>query len=159
MEADDACRPETAERFNVIDGKNPEMVLFQRPGQSAENLLCEARDWVWKKWVQKKPFTLRIELFSKEGEHTRLNYSDIMTDGRWQINILVHKEVIDEGAHPGASHRVVKDELILAVAVHQKFARRGDPDRTRVVPENEPVPPDTYELHFLDETGKDVAAL
>ena len=82
-----------------------------------------------------------------------------MTDGRWQISILMHKEVIDEGAHPGASHRVVKDELILAVAVHRQFARRGDPDRTRVVPENESEPPDTYELHFLDDAGKDVAAL
>ena len=46
MEADDACRPETAKRFNVIEGKNPQMVLFQRPGQSTENLLCEGRDWV-----------------------------------------------------------------------------------------------------------------
>jgi hypothetical protein len=159
MEADDACRPETAERFNVIEGKNPQMILFQRPGQSTENLLCEGRYWVWQKWVQKKPFTLRIELFSKEGEHTSLNYSDLMTDGRWQINILVHKEVMDEDALPGASHRVVKDELILAVAVQRRLARKGDPDRTRVVPENESIPPDTYELHFLDEAGKDVVTL
>jgi hypothetical protein len=159
MEADDACRPENAERFNAIEGKNPQMVLFQRPGHSTENLLCEGRDYVWQKWVQKKPFTLKIELFSKEGEHTSLSYSDIMTDGRWQIDILVHKEVMDEGAHPGASHRVVKDELILAVAVQRRFARKGDTDRTRVVPDSESVPPDTYELHFLDEAGKDVAAL
>jgi hypothetical protein len=159
MEADDACRPEETERFNVIDGRNPQMFLFQRPGQSTENLLCEGRDWVWQKWVQKKPFTLKIELFSKEGERTSLSYSDLMTDGRWQINILVHKEVMDEAAHPGASHRVVKDELILAVAVQRRFARKSDPDRTRVVPESESVRPDTYELHFLDEAGKDVAAL
>jgi hypothetical protein len=159
IEADDACRPEKAERFNAIEGKNPQMVLFQRPGHSTENLLCEGRDWVWQKWVQKKPFTLKIKLFSKEGEQTSLSYSDITTDGRWQIDILVHKEVMDEGAHPGASHRVVKDELIFAVAVQRRFARKGDPDRTRVVPESESVPPDTYELHFLDEAGKDVAAL
>jgi len=159
MEADDACRPEKAERFNAIEGKNPKMVLFQRPGHSTENLLCEGRDWVWQKWVQKKPFDLKIELFSKEGEHTSLSYSDIMTDGRWQIGVLVHKEVMDEGAHPGASHRVVKDELIFAVAVQRRFARKGDPDGTTVVPESESVPPDTYELHFLDEAGKDVAAL
>jgi hypothetical protein len=159
MEADDACRPEQAARSNVIEGKNPQMFLFQRPCHGTANLLCEGRDWVWQERVQKKPFTLKIELFSKEGEHTSLSYSDIMTDGRWQINILVHKEVMNEGAHPGASHRVVKDELILAVAVQRRFARKGDPDRTRVVPENEPVPPDTYELHFLDEAGKDVAAL
>jgi len=159
MEADDACRAEQAERFNVIEGKNPQMILFQRPGQSTENLLCEGRDWVWQKWVQKKPFTLRIELFSKEGEHTSLNYSDIMTDGRWQIDVSVHKEIMDDGTHPGPSHRVVKDELILAVAVQRRFARKGAPDRTRVVPESESVPPDTYELHFLDEAGKDVAML
>jgi len=159
METDDACRPEEAEHFNAIEGKNPQMFLFQRPGHSTENLLCEGRDWVWQKWVQKKPFTLKIELFSKEGEHTSLSYSDIMTDGRWQVGILVHKEVMDEGAHPGASHRVVKDELILAVAVQRRFARTGDPDRTRVVPESESAPPETYELHFLDEAGKDVAAL
>jgi hypothetical protein len=159
MEADDACQPEQAERFNAIEGKNSKMVLFQRPGHSTENLLCEAREWVWQKWVQKKPFDLRIELFSKEGEHTSLSYSDIMIDGRWQINILVHKEVMDESAHPGASHRVVKDELILAEAVQRRFARKGDPDRTRVVPESESVPPDFCELHFLDEAGKDVAAL
>ena len=159
MEADDACRPEKAERSNAIEGKNPQMVLFQRPGQSTENLLCEGRDWVWQKWVQKKPFTLKIKLFSKEGEQTSLSYSDIMTDGRWQIDILVHKEVMDEGTHPGASHRVVKDELIFAVAVQRRFARKGDPDRTRIVPEGESVPPDTYELHFLDEAGKEVATL
>jgi hypothetical protein len=159
MEADDACRPEQTERFNTIEGNNPQMFLFQRSGHSTENLLCEGRDWVWQKWVQKKPFTLKIKLFSKEGEQTSLSYSDIMTDGRWQIGILVHKEVVDEGTHPGASHRVVKDELIVAVAVQRRFARKGGPDRTRVVPEGEFVPPDTYELHFLDEAGKDVAAL
>lgn len=159
MEADDACRPEQAEHFYTIEGKNPQMFLFQRPGHSTENLLCEGRDWVWQKWEQNKPFTLKIKLFSKEGEQTSLIYSDVMTDGRWQINILVHKEVVDESAHPGASHRVAKDELILAVAVQRRFARKGDPDRTRVVPESESVPPDTYELHFLDEAGKDVAAL
>lgn len=114
---------------------------------------------MWRKWEQKKPFDLKIELFSKEGERTRLSYGDIMTDGRWQVDILVHKEVVEESAHPGASHRVVKDELIFAVAVQRRFARKGDPDRTRVVPESESVPPDTYELHFLDEAGKDVAAL
>jgi len=159
MEADDACRPKTAERFNAIEGKNPQMFLFQRPGHSTENLLCEGRDWVWQKWVQKKPFDLMIEVFSREGEHTSLSYSDLMTDGRWQIGILVHKEVMDEGAHPGASHRVVKDELIFAVAVQRRLAGKGDADRTRVVPESESVPPDAYELHFLDEAGKDVAAL
>jgi len=159
MEADDACRPEHAERFNAIEGKNSKTVLFQRPGHSTENLLCEGRDWLWQKWEQKKPFDLKIKLFSKEGEQTSLSYSDIMTDGRWQIDILVHKEIMDEGAHPGASHRVVKDELIFAVAVQRRFARKGDPDRTRVVPESESVPPDTYELHFLDEAGKDVAVL
>ena len=158
MEADDACRPEEAESFNATEGKNAQMVLFQRPGHSTENLLCEGRDWVWQKWVQKKPFTLKIVLFSKDGEHTSLSYSDIMTDGRRQIDILV-KEVMDEGAHSGASHRVVKDELILAVAVQRRFARKGDPNRTRVVPESESAPPDTYDLHFLDEAGKDVAAL
>jgi len=159
MEADDACRPEQAEHFNTIEGKNPQMFLFQRPGHSTENLLCEGRDWIWRKWEQKKPFDLKVKLFSKEGEQTSLSYSDIMTDGRWQISILVHKEVVDESAHPGASHRVVKDELILAVAVQRRFARKGDPDRTKVVPESESVPPDTYELHFLDEAGKDVAVL
>jgi hypothetical protein len=159
MEADDACRPKQAERFDVIEGKNPQMFLFQRPGQSTENLLCEGRDWVWRKWKQKQPFDLKIELFSKDGEHISLSYSDMMTDGRWQVGILVHKEVMDESAHPGASHRVVKDELILAVAVQRRFARKGDPDRTRVVPESESVPANTYELHFLDETGKDVATL
>ena len=160
METDDACRPAQAERVNAIESKkNPHMVLFQRPGQSTGNLMCEGRDWVWRKWEQKEPFDLNIELFSKEGEHTSLSYSDIMTDGRWQIGILVHKEVIDESAHPGASHRVVKDELIFAVAVRRRFARKGDPDRTRGVPESESVPPDTYELHFLDEAGKDVATL
>lgn len=159
MEADDACRPEQAERFNAIEGKNPQMILFQRPGHSNENVLCEGRDWVWRKWEQKKPFDLKIELFSKEGEHTSLIYSDIMTDGRWQVSILVHKEVVDESAHPGTSHRVVEDKLIVAVAVVRRFARKGDADRTRVVPEGESVPPDTYELHFLDEAGKDVATL
>jgi len=159
MEADDACRPKQAERFDVIDGKNAQMFLFQRSGQSTENLLCEGRDWVWRKWEQKQPFDLKIELFSKEGEHISLSYSDMMTEGRWQVAILAHKEVMDESAHPGASHRVAKDELILAVAVQRRFARKGDPDRTRVVPERESVPPNTYELHFLDETGKDVATL
>jgi hypothetical protein len=159
MEADDACRPENAERFSTIEGNNPQMFLFQRSGHSTENLLCEGRDWVWKKWVQKKPFTLKIELFSKEGEHTSLSFSDILIDGRWLIDILVHKEAVDESAHPGASHRVVKDELIVAAAVQRRFARKGNPGRTRVVPESESVPPDTYELHFLDEAGKDVAAL
>jgi PAS domain-containing protein len=159
MEADDACQPEQAERFNAIEGKNPQMFLFQRPGHSTENLLCEGRDWVWRKWEQKEPFGLEIELFTAEGEHTSLSYSDIMTDGRWQIVILVRKEVVDESAHPGASHRVVQDEQILAVTVQRRFARKGDPDRTRVVPESESEPPDSYELHFLDEAGKDVAAL
>jgi hypothetical protein len=159
MEADDACRPAQAERFNAIEGKNPQMYLFQRPGQSAENLLCEARDWVWRKWEQKKPFDLRIRLFSKEGEQTSLAYSDVMTDGHWEINILVHKEVVDESAHPGATHRVVKDQLISAVAVQRRFARKGNSDRTTVVPKSESVPPNKYELHFLDETGKDVGAL
>ena len=159
MEADDACRPEQAERFNAIEGKNPQMFLFQRPGHSTENLLCEGRDWVWRKWEQNKPFDLRIKLFSKEGEQTSLSYSDVMTDGRWQISILMHKEVVDENAHPGASHRVVKDELILAVAVQRRFARKGDPDGTRIVPKGESVPADSYELHFLDDAGKDVAIL
>jgi|KBSMisStaDraftv2_1062788.scaffolds.fasta_scaffold02876_13 hypothetical protein len=159
MKADDACRPEQAERFNTIDGKNPQMFLFQPPSHSTENLLCEGRDWVWRKWEQKEPFTLKINLFSKEGDQTSLTYSDMMTGGRWQIDILVHKEVVDESAHPGASHRVVKDELIFAVAVQRRFARKGDPDRTRIVPESESVPPDTYELHFLDEAGKEVATL
>lgn len=159
MKADDACRPEQAQRFNTIDGKNPQMFLFQPPGHSTENLLCEGRDWVWRKWEQKEPFTLKIKLFSKEGDQTSLTYSDITTDGRWQIDILVHKEVVGESAYPGASHRVVKDELIFAVAVQRRFARKGDPDRTRVVPESESVPPNAYELHFLDEAGKDVATL
>ncbi len=159
MEIDDACRPEQAERFNAIEGKNSEMYLFQRPGHSTENLLCEARDWLWQKWEQRKPFDLKIKLFSKEGEETALTYSDIMIDGRWHIDILMHKEVVDEGAQPGASHRVVKDELIFAVAVQRRFASKGDPDRTRVVPDSESVPPDAYELHFLDEAGKDVASL
>lgn len=159
MEAEDACRPEQAEHFNAIEGKNPQLYLFQRDGQSTENLLCEGRDWVWRKWEQKKPFDLKIRLFSKEGEQTSLSYSDIMTDGRWQTNILVHKEVVDEGAHPGSSHRVVKDEMVLAVAVERRLTRKRDPDRMRVVPESESVAPDTYELHFLDEAGKDVAAL
>jgi len=158
MEADDACQSEQAERLNAIEGKTPQMVLFQRPGHSTENLLCEGREWVWRKWEQKKPFDLKIKLFSKEGEETSLSYSDIMADGR-QVDILVHKEIVDESAHPGASHRVVRDELIFAVAVQRRFARKGDPDRTRVVPESESVPPDTYELHFLDEAGKDVATL
>jgi len=159
MEADDACRPEQAERANVSDGKNPKMFLFQRPGHSSGNLLCEARDWLWRKWVQKKPFDLRIRLFSKEGEETTLTYSDILTDGRWQIDILVHKEVVDESAHPAAIHRIAKDKLIVAVAIDRRFACKGDPDRTRVGPQNESLPPDTYELHFLDEAGKDVATL
>jgi len=67
------------------------MYLFQRPGQSTENLLCEARDWLSRKWEQKKPFDLKIELFSKEGERTSLSYSDMMTDDRWQIAILIHR--------------------------------------------------------------------
>jgi len=161
MEADDACRPEQAEHFNAIEGegKSPQMYLFQRPGHSTENLLCEARDWVWRKWEQKKPFHLKIKLFSKEGEETSLTYSDVLIDGHWHVDILVHKEIIDEDALAGASHRVVKDQLILAVAVERRFARKGDPDRTRVVPESESVTPDTYELHFLDEAGNDVAAL
>jgi len=159
MKADDACRPEQAERFNTIDGKNPQMFLFQPAGHSTENLLCEGRDWVWRKWERKEPFTLKIRLFSKEGDQTSLTYSDIVTDGRWQIDILVHKEVVDESAHPGASHRVVKDELIFAVTVQRRFARKGDLDRTRIVPESESVPPDTYELYFLDEAGKEVATL
>jgi hypothetical protein len=159
MVADDACRPEQAERSNAFEGRNPQMFLFQGPGHSTENLLCEGRDWVWRKWEQKKPFTLEIKLFSKEGEQTSVTYSDIMTDGRWQIDILMHKAVVDESAHPGASHRVVKDELIFAVAVQRRFVRKGDPDRTRIVPESESVPPDTFELHFLDEAGKDVATL
>lgn len=159
MEADDACRPEQTAHFYATDGKDPQMVLFQRPGHSTENLLCEGRDWVWRKWEQKKPFTLKIELFSKEGEQNSLSYSDILEDGRWRIGILVHKEVVDESAPPGASHRVVKDELIFAVAVQRRFARKDDSDRTRVVPESETVPPNTCELHFLDEAGDDVAAL
>ena len=94
-----------------------------------------------------------------EGAQTCLGYSDILTDGRWQIGILVHKEIVDESAHPGASHRVVKDELIFAVAVQRRLARKDDPNRTRAVPESESVPPDFYELHFLDDAGKDAAAL
>ena len=160
MEAIDACRPAQAERLNVIEGKNNrQMFLFQRSGQSTENLMCEARDWVWRNWKQKKPFDLNIRLFSKEGEETSLSYSDMVTDGRWQIAILVHTEVVDESAHPSASHRVVRDELILAVAVQRRSARKSDPDRTRVVPESESEPPNTYKLHFLDEAGKDVATL
>ena len=159
MEADEACRPEQAARFNTIDGKNPQMFLFQPPGHSTENLVCEGRDWVWRRWEQKKPFTLKIKLFSKEGDQTSLTYSDIMTDGRWQIDILVHKEVVDESAPAGASHRVVKDELISAVTIRRRFARNSNPERSRVVPESESVPPDKYELHFLDEAGKEVATL
>lgn len=159
MEVDGACRPERAERFNAIGGKNARMVLFQRPGQSTENLLCEGRDWLWRKWEQNEPFDLKIELFSTEGEHTSLSYSDITTDGRWQISILVHKEAVDESARPGASHRVTKDELSLAVAVQRRFVRKNDPDRARIVPKSESVSPDSYELHFLDEAGKDVATL
>jgi hypothetical protein len=159
MEADDACRPEQAAQFSAIEGKNPQMVLFQRPGHSAENLLCEGRDWVSRKWEQKEPFDLMIKLFSKEGEQTSLSYSDLKADAGWRIVILVHKEIVDESAHPAASHRVAKDELILAVAVERRFARKGDPDRTRIVPEGESVPPDAYELHFLDEAGRDVAML
>lgn len=160
MEAGDRCRPEQAARFNTIESKNnSQMYLFQGFGHSNENLLCEARDWVWRNWEQKKPFDLKIRLFSKEGEQTSLSYSDMMTDGHWHIDILVHTEVVDEGAHPAASHRVVRDELIPAVAVQRRFARKGDPDRTRVVPESDSAAPDTYELHFLDDSGKDVAVL
>jgi hypothetical protein len=158
-EADDACRPEQAEHFNAIEGKNLRMYLFQRPGQSTENLLCEARAWAWQNWEQKKSFDLNIRLFSKEGEQTSLSYSDIVTDGRWQIDILVHKEVVDESAPAGASHRVVKDELISAITIQRRFARNSNPDRTGVVPESESVPPDKYELHFLDQASKDVATL
>lgn len=159
MEADDACRPEQAARFNIIETNNPQMFLFQRPGQSTENLLCEGRDWMWRKWEQKKPFTLKIKLFSREGEETSLTYSDIMTDGRWRIDIQVHKEVVDESAPAGASHRVVKDQLFSAVTIQRRFARNNNLDRTEVVPEIESVTPDKYELHFLDEKGKNVATL
>jgi len=98
-------------------------------------------------------------LLAKEGEHISLSFSDMMTEGRRQISILVREEVVDESAHPGTSHRVVKDELSFAVAVQRRFARKGYPDRTGIVPESESVPPNIYELHFLHETGKHVATL
>jgi len=85
MEADDACQSEQAERLNAIEGKTPNGSISAARPQYGE-LLCEGREWVWRKWEQKKPFDLKIKLFSKEGEETSLSYSDIMADGR-QVDI------------------------------------------------------------------------
>jgi len=151
MLAGDACRPAEAERASAIPGASPKMFLFQQPGHSQQNLRCEARDWLWRQWLQEKSFSLEVRLFSNTGENITMSYGLTVVDGHAQIAVLLQKEVAEENASP--VHRLIEDKLILAVAVERRTLQG------KAVSETESISPDAYELHFFNVAGKEVAVL
>jgi hypothetical protein len=72
--------------------------------------------------------------------------------------IHTHRIVVDRSS-PRGSHSIVEDELVVADDVERRLALKGNPDRTKNVPENEAASPDVYELYFDDDFGNNLAVL
>ena len=69
------------------------------------------------------------------------------------VIIHIHRVLIDRAPHKGPRNVVIEDEVVVADEVERRWAIAGNPDRTKQVPENDEVAPDSYKLFFNSPFG------
>jgi hypothetical protein len=141
-----------------LSGFETRSPLVQGIGQSPDSILSEARSWLWRRWWLEKRSYLTVVCRSKEGDKTTTTYFTTKVGSKLRVMIHTHMIVVDRSS-PRGSHSIVEDELVVADDVERRLALKGNPDRTKNVPENEAASPDVYELYFDDDFGNNLAVL
>ena len=133
--------------------------LVQAVGQNPEPILSEARAWLWRRWLLRRQSDLKVTLHSKEGDETTTTYFMRRTDDHLEVIIQVHRILADRAPHSGARRPLVEDEILVATDIERRLALEGNLERRTKLPADQGASPDSYELHFSDESGNNVAVL
>jgi len=139
-----------------LSGFQTRSPLVQGISQAPDPVLTEARSWLWRQWRLGKPSYLKVTVGSKEGDKTTTTYFITKVDGQPQMMIQRHRIVVDRSPAPNS---VVEDELIVAANVERRLALENHPDQKTRLSDDQDVSPDSYELHFNDDSNQNLAIL
>lgn len=136
-----------------LDSYKDRKSFVQVRGQNQENLLAEARDWIWTQWQARATAYVRISTQDDDGEEHDCSYFIEKNTERkeWQITLKIHEIVWDQDSPAGPRYMVTQDNIFVATELERIAPPVGeDSASTKAYSPTEKMPGAKYRLRFLD---------
>jgi len=135
--------------------------FIQSSGQDSEDVLAEARAWIWQRWQTHQSSYVRVSTHDDDGEEQDCGYfiDNHSEDGEMQVTLKIHRIVWDQDSPSGPRYKVVEDQIVIANQVQRTEPSVDDSQVPKLFSDKEELPSSKYRLHFIADGTFDLLTL